>query len=189
MVTMPLCLLNSSLNFSTSAALEIWSYDSKWKELKTNYSDNTEFKQSLMESLPKPWNHVMMRSVTNDPIELNMVLCVGMCLWIEAQTSRNWATERQEQVPSESQKPFFLSLVSTLPAERGREQCCTWEIKIQLLTFEVYLHSLGYVFLTPARESEINFWSLKKKEGKYFEHVRIFLFLILFLLTLISCSM
>lgn len=65
--------------------------------------------------------------------------------------------ERQEQVPSESQKAIFLNVVSVLPAERGREQCCMWEIKIHLPTFEVYLHSLDYVFLTPAWESEINF--------------------------------
>lgn len=81
-----------------------------------------------LKDLPKPWNHVTKKSVTNDPIELNMGLCIGMCLWIEAQTSRNWATERQEQVPRESQKIFFSS-ASELPAERGRDQCYTRGIK------------------------------------------------------------
>lgn len=164
MIAVPLPFLCLSPNFSPSAALEIWPYDNKWEEFKTkvNYPETKELKCFLMErrkDLPKPWNHIKKKSVTNDPTRLNMGLCMGTRLWIEAQTSRNWATERQQQVPSESQKIFFFSFASMLPAERRRQKFCACGIKIHHPTFERYLYDLDSVFLTPAQESEMTFWS------------------------------
>lgn len=65
-----------------------------------------------------------------------------------------------------SLKRFFFSSASMLPAKRGREKFCAWGIKIYHPTFEVDLHDLDSVFLTPAQESEITFFLILKKEKK-----------------------